>query len=254
MQQFAPEVHTDMLMEMIEKDDPEHFEYLVELRETNPEEFLVVLEDTADHYRNQMPNSPEREFSRRNQREHRERRPGPDRRPGRRPIGLGIQRLEEHLEEYMEWLEENYPEEAELLENAREEEPNSFRRRLRMSIEKFGHIYKTSIENPELAEMLKEDMELKQLRNEILEELTEAEENEKEWLQEQLKDVVNKRFDIIMQRKQFHYNMLKQKLEELQKELQMREEELDKLKQKKNQAVEERLSELLGKSETINWD
>jgi chromosome segregation ATPase len=70
----------------------------------------------------------------------------------------------------------------------------------------------------------------------------------------ELKEVVSRRFDVIMARKQLQYDDLKKRLEDLQKEVTTRENELDKLKSNKDNAVKEHFDELLKQAEKMQWD
>jgi len=108
--------------------------------------------------------------------------------------------------------------------------------------------------NPELAKVLKQDIELQQQRSKLVKQLQSAPKKQKDKIQKELKEVISLRFDIIIMKKQLQYEDLRKKLEKLQKEVQHRESELDKLKQKKPDAIGKRYEELVGKTEKIGWD
>ena len=109
--------------------------------------------------------------------------------------------------------------------------------------------------NPALAEVLKKDLALKQKRNDLLEQIKgTTDEAKKKELTNQLKTVVGDSFDLIVQKKQLKYEELKQKLEELQQNVKKSQSELESIKSKKTEQVEQRLKELLSQSEKIDWD
>ena len=60
--------------------------------------------------------------------------------------------------EHIEWLEQNYPDEAKKLAELREKDPGLYMRKLGLSLKKYGKIAEASRENPQLAEVLKEDL------------------------------------------------------------------------------------------------
>jgi chromosome segregation ATPase len=109
--------------------------------------------------------------------------------------------------------------------------------------------------NPALAEVLKKDLALKQKRNDLLEQIKgTTDEAKKKELTNQLKTVVGDSFDLIVQKKQLKYEELKKKLEELQQNVKKSQSELESIKSKKTEQVEQRLKELLSQSEKIDWD
>ena len=163
-------------------------------------------------------------------------------------------RIQERHEEYIKWLKANYPEKAKKLVQLREKNPEAYMKQVMASRERYGEIMEAQERNPELAEVLKEELELKNNRGRLLKEVRTAKGKERKKLMEQLEEVVNRRFDLIVRKKQLRYVHLLEKLKKLQTEVQRREAEVEKLKQKKKQAIQERLEELIGKAEKINWD
>jgi hypothetical protein len=164
------------------------------------------------------------------------------------------ERIQERHEEYIEWLNKNYSEEAKKLVGLREKDPEKYIKHVMASKERYGEIMEAQERNPELAEVLQEGLELKNNRSKLLKEVRTAEGKERKKLMEQLKEVVNRRFDLIVRKKQLRYVHLLEKLEKLQTEVQRREAEVEKLKNRKEQAVRERLEELTSKAEKIKWD
>ncbi len=96
--------------------------------------------------------------------------------------GERMQRMQRKHEEYLDWLKENYPQEAQELEKVRQENPELYMRRVMRSGRKYGRIAEAAKDNPELAAVLKEDLELKDERDEIVQKLRSAEDGDKEAL------------------------------------------------------------------------
>jgi hypothetical protein len=248
------------ILDRIAEKNPEEAEELARLREEDPERFEMKIREIArEHFGKRF-------------KEHMEHRAGGKHHPGPHMPGMGPapktgmpgmgpkgemmrERMREKHEEYLEWLEENYPEEAEKLAGLREERPELYMRHLGLCLKKYGRICEAAKRNPELAEVLKEDLELKERRDELLREIrATTDDDEKEELVEELGQVVGSRFDLIVRRKQIEYEQLREKLEELKKEVEQREAEVAKWKEAKDQEVEERVKELVGRTEEFDWD
>jgi len=235
--------------------DPQQAERLRRLRQENPAEFSkAVRELMRDKWKKRMEPKP---AGPRGRAEH-----GPlaglpgagGGGRGKRPMDV-MRMLREHHAEYIEWLQENLPEEAEKLERLRKQQPDFYLSQLMLSRRKYGRIMRASQEKPELAEILKADMELKAGRDELLDELcTEADEQRRAELTEDLRAVLSRRFDLIIRRKQIAYEQLREKLERLREHVKQSQADLDKWSQSKQQQVEQRLAELVGRTEEFNWD
>jgi hypothetical protein len=130
-----------------------------------------------------------------------------------------------------------------------------YRKHLEFSLKKYGKIAEAARENPRLAEVLKKDLELRQQQDKLLEEIEAAGDKDKEALIKDLKEVVNNRFDVIVERKQIEYEQLIEKLETLKKDVEQRKAKMEKWKdaQFKEDSVKARIEELLGKSNKFTW-
>ncbi len=178
-------------------------------------------------------------------------------RQARRLSGPGRQMPRpEVVEQYLKWLKENYPEQAEELQQLRSDDPAIYRRKLILSFTKYQRIYETSRSNPELAEVLKQDLELKEQRRKLLRKIRTADGQAKTELTARLREVVAARYDLITRRKQLEYEQLLERLRRLQKELEESQAELDHWRDPDYKArnVEARVKELLGKSKDFKWD
>jgi len=163
------------------------------------------------------------------------------------------ERLRERYAEYLEWLKENYPEEAEQLAELKEAKPELHMRQFWLSYRKYRRIFEASEENPELVEVLKEDLELKSKRDKLLGKIRAVSGDEKKELVKKLENVVGSRFDLIVKRKQITYEQLRKELEELKERVKESEAEVEKWKKVKSKKVNERLEELIGRTEEFNW-
>jgi len=158
---------------------------------------------------------------------------------------------------YLKWLRENYPQKAEELYRLKKDNPELFQRRMRRDMRRHQRIISAAEQCPELAEAMKKSMELKDKRNELLEKIKSATgEDEKKQLTAQLEDVVGKRYDLIVKRKEIRYELLQKKIEKMQQQVKENAVELEKWKDPavKQQNVKKRVAELIGRAESFKWD
>lgn len=164
------------------------------------------------------------------------------------------ERWERKHDDFVVWLDKNYPPEAIALKQIRDKEPDKYMERVMEKMHTYDPIREAERRNPKLAQLMKDDLEQQKQRDALLKQIHSANEKDKEKLMTDLKDNVSRRFDIIMARKQIQYDDLKTRLQELQKEVQKQEKDLDKLKNNKDNAVKEHLDELTQKAEKMQWD
>ncbi len=276
-----PEDKIDRILFAIERHAPERGQQLQQLREDDPDQFYGELHDTVrdlmERHFDEMverhaeklnprpepgeedfpaPQVPDRFQGRGNRPETEGDRP--DQHRGRKPRMQGREMLKQRMEnkqrQFLNWLEEQYPEQAEMLRQTLEENPDRYGEKLAQMAKKYGQIMSAEKDNPELAEILKTDLELKDQRDELLQEILAAEGSEREQLIEELREVISIRFDLIVRQKELQYENLRERLERLEHQLEKREAEVRKLEEKKDDAVESRLSELVDETEQIDWD
>lgn len=268
---MPPEKIEEMLQHIAER-NPEEAEELRILREENPREFRKAMRRMFAEKRGRM-------MDKRGFEDDHERRPFGFDQPGERRLrpekdtwrkrkrrsdrmgigphgfmGMGNERAHDQI---LDWLKENYPEKAEKLAKLREENPELFSRQMRLNRRKYRRIAEVAKENPELAKVLKRGLELKEKRGRILKKLKNAtDDNQKQQLITELKEVISNRFDVILQRKQAVYNQMLRKLEELKKEVEKHKTELDKHDDPdfKNKNVNTRLQKLVEQTEEFKWD
>jgi hypothetical protein len=217
----------DQVMKSIEKKDPAKAKELAQLREKDPDKFREEIkiqgrEELANIFRERMES-------------------------GRRRFQT----------EYIEWLEKNYPQEAELLAKHKDKGPEAYMKRLDSSVSKYGEIFRASRENPELAIVLKEDLELKEKRDDLVKKIKDAKnDDEKKKLSAQLEEVASSRFDLIVRRKEIAYEQLLKKLEELKQQIGQSKDEIAKWKDQKfkDDSVKKHIEDLMGGGPRFRWD
>jgi len=189
------------IISSLEKSDPNRAKELTKLRKEDPEKFQGEL-----------------------------------RRYGREEFGkIMKERIDswrrKRQDEFLEWLGKNYPRQAEELAKLKETEPDVYWKKFGLIREKYWHIFEEEKRNPELAEVLKEDLELKEKRDELVIRIKAAknDKNKKKLLAE-LEEVVSRRFDLIVRRKEIAYERLLKWLEELQKRVRESRDEIAKWK------------------------
>lgn len=255
---------------------PERAAELRKLRKSNPEQFRKELREAFAERRRMggHPGDEPRGEGRGGARERPGRGPGrmrgrPEMEAGPGPRSGGgrgdrggrrerwRERIERRHDEYIEWLKKNFPEEAKKLTRLREkdpEDPEAYIQKVMASRDKFEEIMEAQERSPELAEVLKEEFELKRDRAKLLEKISTAQGKQRKKLMQKLEEVVNTRFDLIVRKKQLRYEHLLRRLARLQKEVKQREAEVENLKSKKAQIIQERLEELTSKTEKMDWD
>ena len=159
--------------------------------------------------------------------------------------------------EFLEWLGKNYHREAEELARLKDTEPKLYEEQYNLVSGKYRRIFEASSRNPELAEVLKEDLQLKARRDVLLRRLkTERDEKKKKELAARLVEVVARRFDLIVRRKEIEYERLLKRLEELRKQICESRDQIHEWKKTKfkDENVKKRLEDLTEGIPRFNWD
>ncbi|AQT69024.1 hypothetical protein STSP2_02203 [Anaerohalosphaera lusitana] len=243
------ESRIDQWLERLGESQPERARELRRLRESNPDQFMAEMRDEFGRQREGLGRGqgPERDMR------------GRGRGPGDEERGRGFRErarwhFERDQERYFEWLDENYPAEAERLRNLREKSPDDYFEEYRKSRKEYGGIMDMERRNPELAEVLMEDIKLQQERDALLKNLKTAGEEEKEQINAELRDIVERRFDLILQKKELRYKELLERLERLKNAVEKQKAQLEELNEQKQKNIEKRMKELLGQTESLDWD
>lgn len=222
----AQEEITDRVLEEMRKNDPETAKRLAKLREEDPEKFQEELRKHGQEYFDKVVRA------------------------------YMEARRKRWQEEFLEWYSENYSDQAKELGELRESDPEVYTEKLEFVMRKYRHIYETSRRNPPLGQVLREDLALREQRDEYLTKIKSSEsESKKRELKQKLEEVVARRFDLIVRRKQIAYEELLEKLEELKEKIKEGRDELLKARDRtyKEENVKERMKSLLSEP-GFRWD
>ncbi len=250
---FEPdEAAVKAMMERLTSADPQRAEELEKLRQTDPEKFKIelgkVMRDMA-YWRIKSRDEQGRQ-------RHRPAAEVPFAPAGERERGPSAAMHQIH-EEYLQWLQDNYPDEAKELAKLKEQNPQLYMRKLALSFKTYGKIAEVARENPELAGVLKEDLELRRQSEKLLGRIkAAADEGKKQQLVKELEGVTGARFDLIVKRTQIQYEQLNKKLEQLKEEVKENAAKVEKWKDPefKKQSVKARMEELLSETEKFSWE
>jgi len=243
------------IMAWLAESDPEKAKELARLRKEDPEKFKVELKKAKQE---KYGKYDEKHWEGQKLHSKKDMQMGGSGAPGggrREMMGERSERMHDRHAECLEWLGKNYPEEAEKLTKLKDKKPELYRKHLRYRYEKYRKIMDAEEENPQLAEVLKEDLELKMKRGKLLRKIKGvADDEQKEKLTKKLREVISKRFDLIVKRKQMRYEQMSKKLERLKKEVAKKSAEIEKWKENKEEKVKEHLEELMSRTEKFDWD
>jgi len=215
----------DHIMKGLQESNPEKAKELARLREKDPERFMEEL-----------------------------------RRHGREEFGKIVkERIDkwrrERQNEFLEWLGKNLAKEAQELAKLKEKDPGLYTKKYEFAWNKYGRIFEEGRRNPELAEVLIEDLKLKKRQDELLNTIKAAKnEKEKQKSIAELEKMVARRFDLIVRRKQIEYERLLRWLKELQERVTESRDQIDiwRSDKFKNENVKKRVQDLLDPK--FNWD
>jgi hypothetical protein len=233
-----------ILAELKEK-NPQEANDLAKLREKDPNAFRMEL---RNHMRERMHEQRGMQQGGPEGQPHAMQGPGAE---------MMRERIQEKTDEYLKCLKENYPDEAAKLEQLKKDNPEQYMRAMMISGKKYGRICEAVKEDPNLAKVLKQQMELKDRRAELLKQIrATTDDKQKKALTTELEQIVGQQFDLIVKRKEMAYEDLTKKLADLKKEVDLRKTEVEKWKGKdyKSQKVKERVTELLNEKEKFEWD
>lgn len=165
-------------------------------------------------------------------------------------------RLQRRNVEFLEWLKTHYPKEERSLAKLRDGDPQVYLRCFDHMMNQYGHIFDAR-SNPELAAVLKEDLELRKRTEELHRRLRTARSDAtKQAIGVELQEVVGRRYDLIVRRKEIAYEQLLARLNELQKQVTDSRAEIAKYKDEhvKRENIRQRLQILTENKLRFNWD
>ncbi len=160
-------------------------------------------------------------------------------------------------EEFHKWLKEAVPKEAQGLAKLEERNPNLYAEKFELVWKKYVRIFEEGRRDPELSDILLEDLKLQERRDELLKKIKAVgSEKEKKKLATELEEVIASRFDLIVRRRQKAYERLLRWLEELRERVRESRAELaiQRSDEYKNENVKKRMQDLLEETPKIRWD
>ncbi|MEA3225740.1 MAG: hypothetical protein U9Q07_07290 [Planctomycetota bacterium] len=215
------------VLESLKKHDPENAKELVKLRGRDPEKFKEELR---------------RHGGKEYQKILRER--------------YGKWRQQRRAD-FLNWLAKNYRRDARELAGLKGRDPDLYEKKLDAMRKKYDPIRDAERRNPELAVVLKEDLRLKERRNELIAKIraTKKQDDKKKLIAE-LQDVVAERYDLIVRRKRIAYERLIKRVEELQNWIKKSRAEIaDAGKAEvKTENLKQRMKTLLEGKKGFTWD
>ncbi|MDD5458497.1 MAG: hypothetical protein PHF37_03795 [Phycisphaerae bacterium] len=247
----------EMMRERIEKrldelakTDPQRAEELKKMLQDDPQAFRQEMQKMRGDGPMQEERMGERFGNRRLQMQ------GHEGKDGMGPKMAPREDLKERHKEFIEWLGKNYPDEAAKLE-ALKGNQQAYMRTTMLMAKKYGRVMRASEDDPELAAVLKSEIELKDKRNEIIRKIrSTTDEAQIAELTEELTGVVSEQYDLIVKQKELAYKNLEKQLSELQGRVKESKGQVEKLNDPdvKSKNVKSRVEELINKSERINWN
>ncbi len=250
----------EKVMDRLRADNPQEAEEIEKLRLTEPERFEDEIRKLMRKYfgRKSWERLEHRGDHRGDGRGRRERfgESGHRHRVAKDP-GEWLAARRQRDAEFIEWLEQDYPEEAERIAALKEKNPEFGMKKLTWTWKIHRQIFEASKENPPLAEVLKQDLELKKQKEKLLEKIGAAKDKDaRAELTNELQDVLNRKFDLIVRRKEIRYESLLERLKELENRVRKSRAKMEKWKDPgfKEENVKARLKDLLDRAEKFGWD
>jgi len=217
----------DRILKGIQKRDPAKAKQLSELRQKDPQKFKTQLREQGQPELDQMIR--ERFDARR----------------------------QERNTKFVEWLKANYASDEQALTKLKEKDPQLYISEFDRLMRQYGYIFEADISCPELGAALKADFELKKRTNDLVRQVRgEKSEARKQALGMELQDVMGKRYDLIVRRKEIAYAELLKKLEAMQKQIRESQDEIAKWRDPKvkQENVRQRVLSLTENKVRFKWD
>jgi len=166
-------------------------------------------------------------------------------------------RRQERNAKFVEWLKANYPKEEQALAKLKETDPQLYISSFDRLMKQYGYIFEANNSSPEMGAVLKADFELKTRADELWRQIrNEKSDAKKQALGMELQDVIAKRYDLIVRRKEIACEQLLKKLNDLQNQVQETKGEIatwrdPKIKQEN---VKRRVQALTENKVRFKWD
>lgn len=217
----------DRILKDLNERSPEKAKELTELRKKDPDKFR---EELGRHAREEF----------------------------RKVIGERIEKWRQQRQaDFLKWLQENLLDESEELAKLKETNPDLYDKRYELASRKYRRAFEESRRSPELGAVLIEDIRLQKRRDQLLDKINAiTNRREKQKLTEELEEIVGRRYDLIVRRKQIAYEWLLKRLEELQNRINESRAEILKAQDAKvkEENIKKRTQELLEEKKGFPWD
>lgn len=268
----------EKILEFIDRTNPGKGRELREMRETNPEQFEKEIADFGSKMREKFsetrkkakepdavtratnkgdwkPSQPQNESQRPEQgRKGKDGGFADQKRMGPAKDSY-MEVMRKRNEEFIEWLKINYPQQAMEFEKASEANPERAFRDLMPVMMKYRDIFETEKKNPELASLMKKDVDLLERQDEILKAVKNSEDQKiKDDLIAELRTITEARFDLILKKRQMRFDELKERLAQLEKEITKQEADLQTLSEQRDIQIQKRIDELLADDNQVKWN
>lgn len=180
---------------------------------------------------------------------------------GREEIGKIIRERmnkwrERRREEFIECLGKNYPKEAAELAKLKDK-PELYWKKYELLRNKYWRICEEERRNPELAEVLKEDLRLRERRDYLLRRIkNERDDKKRKELIAKLEEVIGDRYDLNIRRREIAYARLLKRIEDLKRQIRESRDEIAEYRQEKvrKENIKERLENLLKEIKKFKWN
>ena len=217
----------DSILEALSKRDPEKARELAGLREKDPDRFREELRRHArQEYGKVMRDRMER-FR------------------------------QERRAEFLAFLDKSVPNVAEELARLKDKNPDLYTTKYDLARRKYDRAFEESRRNPDMAEILLEDIKLKERSEYLVRKIkTTKSERDKKRLAAQLESVLSDRYDLIVRRKQIAYERLLHWLAQLQNRIETSKGEITRAEKREVRAenIKQRMKTLLEGDTGFDWD
>lgn len=159
--------------------------------------------------------------------------------------------------EFIDWLKDNYPQQEQELTSLKDRDPKLYITSFERLMGEYGSIFEAARSNPELGAILKEDHDLKRRVGELCRRLrSEKSDAKKQELGAELQEVLARRYDLIVRRKEIACEQLLRRLDDLQKQVIQSKENIARYKdqQVKRENVRQRVQALTENKVKFKWD
>jgi hypothetical protein len=222
----------DQLLVQLDKEAPALAQQLRQWRKDDPFRFVLEIRRIALARNPKLARTPTRQT--RPAAENSVTEPNPDQ----------SGQWQKRIDEFMEWFKTAYPDRAKPLEELRKSDMESFLTQISSVRRRFEPVMRAEKRDPELTKVLRKDIELQDQCSELLAKLTKVEEKDRAQIADQLTKVVAAQFDIIIQKRRIQYATIETKIQQMKKEVDDQNKQLDQFLQKKDQLTRNRVLEL----------